>query len=56
MAAGRGVPTRTQYYALEMHIRGVIHIQVERLPPVIATLITSAMSVLLTWLATAGIH
>lgn len=43
-------------YALELHVRGVIHIQVERLPPVIGTLITSAGSALIAWLATGGIH
>lgn len=43
-------------YALELHVRGVIHVQVERLPPVIGTLITSIVSALVTWLATGGVH
>jgi hypothetical protein len=43
-------------YALELHVRGVIHIQVERLPPVIGTLITSAASALVAWLATGCAH
>lgn len=43
-------------YALELHVRGVIHIQVERLPPVIGTLITSVVSALMAWLAAGGIH
>jgi hypothetical protein len=43
---------RASSYALEVHVRGVIHIQVERLPPVIGTLIASAVSALMAWLAT----
>lgn len=43
-------------YALELHVRGVIHIQVERLPPVIGTLITPAVSALMAWLATGCVH
>jgi hypothetical protein len=43
-------------YALELHVRGVIHVQVERLPVVLGTLITSVASAIVTWLATAGIH
>jgi hypothetical protein len=43
-------------YALELHVRGVIHIQVERLPPVMGTLLTSIVSAIVTWLATVGIH
>jgi hypothetical protein len=31
-------------YALELHVRGVIHVQVERLPPVMGTLLTSIVS------------
>jgi len=47
---------REPSYALELHVRGVIHIQVERLPPVITTLITSVVSAIAAWLATGGIH
>jgi hypothetical protein len=43
-------------YALELHVRGVIHVQVERLPPVIGTLLMSIVSAIATWLATVGIH
>jgi hypothetical protein len=43
-------------YALELHIRGVIHVQVERLPPVMGTLLMSIVSAIVTWLATVGIH
>ena len=43
-------------YALELHVRGVIHVQVERLPPVIGTLLMSIVSAIATWLATLGIH
>jgi len=43
-------------YALELHVRGVIHVQVERLPPVIGTLLMSIVSAMATWLATVGIH
>jgi hypothetical protein len=43
-------------YALELHVRGVIHVQVERLPPVMGTLLTSIVSATATWLATVGIH
>jgi hypothetical protein len=43
-------------YALELHVRGVIHVQVERLPPVMGTLLTSIVSATVTWLPTVGIH
>jgi hypothetical protein len=43
-------------YALELHVRGVIHVQVERLPAAMWTLLTSIASAIVTWLATAGIH
>ncbi len=43
-------------YAVELHIRGVIHIQVERVPPLILTLLTTAVSSLLTWVATLGVR
>jgi hypothetical protein len=43
-------------YALELHVRGVIHIQVERLPPVIGALVTSVVSALMAWLAAGGVH
>jgi hypothetical protein len=43
-------------YALELHVRGVIHVQVERLPPVIGTVLMSIGSAIVTWLATAGVH
>jgi hypothetical protein len=43
-------------YALELHVRGVIQVQVERLPPVMGTLLTSIVSAIVTWLATVGIH
>jgi hypothetical protein len=56
MAADKGKATGEPFYALELHVRGVIHIQIEKLPPVIGTLITSAVSALLTWLATVGVH
>jgi hypothetical protein len=46
----------TPSYAIELHVRGVIHVQVERLPPVIATLITTAVTSLLTWLTAVGVH
>ena len=48
--------TEESLYALELHVRGVIHIQVEQLPPVIGTLITSAVSALIAWLATGCFH
>jgi hypothetical protein len=51
-----GKNSAEQSYALELHIRGVIHVQVERLPPVLGTLIASSVSVIATWLATVGIH
>jgi hypothetical protein len=43
-------------YALELHVRGVIHVQVERLPPVVGAVAASAVSVVATWLTTVGIH
>jgi hypothetical protein len=43
-------------YALELHVRGVIHIQAERLPPVIGTLVTSVISAIMAWLAAGGVH
>jgi len=43
-------------YALELHVRGIIHIQVERLPPVIGALITSVISAFMAWLAAGGVH
>lgn len=43
-------------YALELHIRDVIHVQIERLPPVIGTLLMSIVSAIATWLAAVGIH
>jgi hypothetical protein len=48
--------TEELLYALELHVRGVIHMQVERLPPVIGTLITSGVSALIAWLATGCFH
>jgi hypothetical protein len=47
---------RKSPYALELHVRGVIHIQVERLPPVIGALVTSVVSALMAWLAAGGVH
>lgn len=44
------------YSQCDIHVRGVIHIQVERLPRVIGTLITSALSALMAWLATGCVH
>jgi hypothetical protein len=52
----KGKNSAERSYALELHVRGVIHVQVERLPPVIGTLLTSVVSVTVTWLATVGIH
>ena len=52
----KGKNSTESSYALELHVRGVIHVQVERLPPVIGTLLTSIVSALVTWLATVGVH
>lgn len=54
--SSKGKNSAEPSYALELHVRGVIHVQIERLPPVIGTLITSIVSALVTWLATVGIH
>jgi hypothetical protein len=43
-------------YALELYIRGVIHVQVERLPPVMGALFMPIVSSVVTWLAAVGIH
>lgn len=43
-------------YALEVHIRGVLHIQVERLPPAVATVLTAVTSSIVTWLTARGLH
>jgi hypothetical protein len=51
-----GKSSAEQSYALELHVRGVIHVQIERLPPVLGTLIASSISVIATWLATVAIH
>ena len=55
-ADSKGKDSAEPPYALELHVRGVIHIQVERLPPVLGTLLTSIVSAIVTWLATVGIH
>ena len=52
----KGKNSAERSYALELHVRGVIHIQVVRLPPVMGTLLTSILSAIVTWLATVGIH
>jgi hypothetical protein len=56
MSADSSKTARKTRYALELHVRGIIHIQVERLPPVIGTLITSVASAFLAWLAAGGVH
>jgi hypothetical protein len=42
-------------YVLEVHVRGVLHIQVERMPrwlwPMVMSAVMSAVSALSTWLA-----
>lgn len=55
-AINAGKNPKEPSYALELHVRGVIHVQVERLPAVLGTLTTSAVSAIVTWLATTGIH
>ena len=52
----KGKDSAEPSYALELHVRGVIHVQLERLPPVTGTLLTSIVSAIATWLATVGIH
>jgi hypothetical protein len=52
----RGKDSAEPSYAVELHVRGVIHVQIERLPPMIGTLLMSIVSAIATWLATAGIH
>lgn len=56
MSADSPKSARKSPYALELHIRGIIHIQVERLHPVIGTLVTSVVSALMAWLAAGGVH
>jgi hypothetical protein len=56
MTPTRGAAGNHPSYALEVHIRGVIHIQVERLPPVITTALTAVTSSVITWLAAHGLH
>ena len=53
---GQQKERRESPYALELHVRGVIHIQAERLPPVIGTLVTSVISAIMAWLAAGGVH
>jgi hypothetical protein len=53
---GQQKERRESPYALELHVRGVIHIQAERLPPVIGTLVTSVLSAIMAWLAAGGVH
>ena len=55
-ADSKGKNSAAPSYALELHVRGVIHVQVERLPPAKGTLVTSIVSAIVTWLATVGIH
>ena len=43
-------------YALKLHVRGVIHVQVERVHWVVGPLLTSIASAIVTLLAAAGIH
>jgi hypothetical protein len=53
---GRGQDRAEASYAVEIHIRGVIHVQVERVPPLVLTLLATAVPSLLAWLATLGIR
>ena len=55
-ADSKGKNSAEPSYALELHVRGVIHVQVERLPPLMGTLLTSIVSAIVAWLATVGIH
>lgn len=41
-----------QSHALEVHVRGVLHIQIERMPRWLWPMMMSAVSALSTWLAT----
>ncbi len=53
---GRGQDRAEVSYAVEIHIRGIIHVQVERVPPLVLTLLATAVPSLLAWLATLGIR
>jgi len=39
-------------YALELHVRGLVHLQIERLPPVVVTATSAIISAFITWLTT----
>lgn len=56
MAPSRYLTSEHPPYALEVHIRSVMHLQVERLPPRVATVLTAVVSSLVTWLTTHGLH
>jgi hypothetical protein len=56
MTHGQGGGDSRQPYALELHIRGVMHLQIERLPPKITTVLTAVASSLITWLTAHGLH
>jgi hypothetical protein len=56
MAPVRDLTSEQPSYALEVHIRGVMHLQVERLPPRVTTVLTAVVSSLVTWLTTHGLH
>lgn len=56
MAPSRDLTSTHPSYALEVHIRGVMHLQVEKLPPRVTTVLTAVVSSLVTWLTTHGLH
>jgi len=43
-------------YAVEIHVRGVIHIQIERMPPALIAVMTSAGTAVLGWLTAHVVH
>jgi hypothetical protein len=49
-AASRGADDPS--YALELHIRGLLHVQIERLPRWLLSTVNTVVSALCTWLLT----